>query len=94
MISRPCGMMAEADASVGTDNESAGKLADISLGNAHPVPLGHDHQSFGKHAGGEQRTGSGPFKTESPEKPFFRIGNHGEGNIEALLERRRLLDAA
>lgn len=93
MVGRGGSVVTEADAA-GIDDENSGQLPHVSLGYPQPVPPGHSIHTFDNHLGGEQRPGRSLLETKSPVEMFFCVGNHGEGNLEALLERGRLLDAA
>jgi hypothetical protein len=94
MIGRSVGMVAEQDATVGVDDKDPWQLAHIPLGNADPVALGHGRDPPKYHFGREQRSGGGLFEAKGLEKPFVRVCNHGEGDIEPFFECGRLFDTA
>lgn len=84
-------IMAETEATGAIDDEGAGKLADIAFGDTHPLSFGHGCQPLDRQAGGQQPGKRRSPKIERREKPLLGIGNHGKGDVEALLEGRCLL---
>jgi hypothetical protein len=87
-------MVAEQDTAVGANDEDPWELAYIPFGSTYTVALGHGRDPPEYHFGGEQRPSGGLFEAKGLEKPFFRVGNHGKGDIELFFECRRLFDAA
>jgi hypothetical protein len=94
VIGRPGSMVAEQDTAVGVNDEDPWELAHVTFGNADSVALGHGRHPPEYHFCREQRPNGGLFEAKGLEKPFFRVGNHGKGDVETFFEFRRLLDIA
>ena len=85
-------MVAEQDKAVGANDEDPWELAYIPFGSTYTVALGHGRDPPEYHFGREQRSRGGLFETKGLEKLFFRVGNHGKGDVEPFFECGRLRD--
>jgi hypothetical protein len=86
MVCGITGKMTEPDAAPGIDDEHAGKLPDVPLGQPNPVPFEHGRHPLQGHAGGQDASGGHVFQLEGTEEPLSRIRNHRIGHVKAFFE--------
>ncbi len=82
--------MAEKDGAAGIDDKNSRQLADVALGQAEQVTLGHGRHPLEGNDRREKCPGLHAFEFERPVKSALRIGDDWKGNFVLLCKSRRL----